>query len=55
VAGEKGGKLAPVGSTHIDLYVVFDIKMNFSCKARICARGDQTDPPSSITLASVTK
>jgi hypothetical protein len=49
----EAGSSAPVGSTHIDLTVVFDVKMDFSRKARICARGDQTDPPSSITYASV--
>jgi len=43
----------PVGSALIDLTIVFDIKMDFSRKARICARGDQTDPPSAITYASV--
>jgi hypothetical protein len=47
------GDSAPVGSTLIDLTIVFDIKMDFTRKARICARGDQTDPPSSITYASV--
>lgn len=49
----KQGDTAPVGSTLIDLTIVFDIKMDFTRKARICARGDQTDPPSSITYASV--
>eukprot|EP00980_Cylindrotheca_fusiformis_P018168 scaffold5886_cov93-Cylindrotheca_fusiformis.AAC.2 len=47
------GERAPVGSTLIDLTIVFDVKMDFTRKARICARGDQTDPPSSITYASV--
>lgn len=49
----KKGDSAPVGSTLIDLTIVFDIKMDFTRKARICARGDQTDPPASITYASV--
>lgn len=44
---------APVGSAHIDLTIVFDIKIDFTRKARICARGEQTDPPASITYASV--
>ena len=47
------GDCHPVGSTLIDLTIVFDVKMDFTRKARICARGDQTDPPSSITYASV--
>lgn len=49
----KRGDSPPVASTLIDLTIVFDIKMDFTRKARICARGDQTDPPSSITYASV--
>ena len=50
---KERGDPVPVGSTLIDLTIVFDIKMDFTRKARICARGDQTDPPSSITYASV--
>ena len=50
---KEKGDTPPVGSTLIDLTIVFDIKMDFSRKARICARGDQTDPPASITYASV--
>ena len=49
---EEGQKV-PVGSTKIDLTVIFDIKMDFTRKVRICARGDMTDPPSSMTYASV--
>ena len=49
----KRGDSAPVGSTLIDFTIVFDVKMDFTRKARICARGDQTDPPASITYASV--
>jgi hypothetical protein len=49
----KAGESAPVGSTHIDITVVFDIKMDFSRKARICARGDQTDPRSSFLNYSI--
>jgi Fe-S-cluster containining protein len=51
---EKGDS-PPVGSTLIDFTIVFDIKMDFTRKARICARGDQTDPPASITYASVVR
>ena len=49
---EPGGT-APVGFKRIDLMTVFDIKMDLTRKARICARGDQTDPPLSVTYASV--
>ena len=43
----------PPGYTQIDLMTVFDVKMDLTRKARICARGDQTDPPLSVTYASV--
>ena len=33
--------------------VVFDVKMDLTRKARICAQGDQTDPPLALTYASV--
>ena len=32
---------------------VFDVKIDMTRKARICARGDQTEVPSSITYTSV--
>ena len=44
---EKGDS-PPVGSTLIDLTIVFDIKMDFTRKAHMCARGDQTEPPALI-------
>ncbi|CAJ1957341.1 unnamed protein product [Cylindrotheca closterium] len=34
----------PVGYQLIELMTVFDVKMDLTRKARICARGDQTDP-----------
>jgi len=43
----------PPGYTQIDLMTVFDVKMDLTRKARICARGDQNDPPVSVTYASV--
>src|SRR5210317_481488 len=43
----------PPGFVRIDLMTVFDVKMDLTRKARICARGDQTDPPLSVTYASV--
>lgn len=43
----------PPGYTLIELMTVFDVKMDLTRKARICARGDQTDPPLSVTYASV--
>ncbi|CAJ1946131.1 unnamed protein product, partial [Cylindrotheca closterium] len=43
----------PVGYQLIELITVFNVKMDLTRKARICARGDQTDPPMSVTYASV--
>ena len=43
----------PPGYKYIELLTIFDIKMDLTRKARICARGDQTETPSSITYASV--
>ena len=43
----------PVGFKYIDFHMVFDIKSDFTRKARYVAGGHQTDPPASITYASV--
>jgi len=43
----------PVGHTHIKCHMVFDIKPDFTRKARLVAGGHMTDPPQSITYASV--
>jgi len=37
----------------IDLMTIFDVKMDLTRKARICARGDQIDTPPNVTYASV--
>ena len=47
------GASAPVGHTLIDAHMVFDIKPDFTRKARLVAGGHMTDPPASITYASV--
>lgn len=47
------GARDPVGHTRIDCHIVFDIKADFTRKARFVARGHMTDPTSSITYASV--
>eukprot|EP00934_Nitzschia_sp_Nitz4_P002319 Nitzschia sp. Nitz4//scaffold471_size5685//193//5616//NITZ4_009210-RA/size5685-processed-gene-0.1-mRNA-1//1//CDS//3329552692//2319//frame0 len=44
---------APPGYKRVDLMMVFDLKMDFTRKARLCARGDQTDPPNTLTYSSV--
>lgn len=43
----------PAGYTPIEVHMVFDIKPDFTRKARLVAGGHVTDPPSSITYASV--
>ena len=43
----------PAGYTKIGVHMVFDIKPDFTRKARLVAGGHVTDPPSSITYASV--
>ncbi|CAJ1931864.1 unnamed protein product, partial [Cylindrotheca closterium] len=43
----------PPAYTCIDLITVFDVKMDLTQKARICAQGDQTDPPLLVAYASV--
>jgi hypothetical protein len=48
----KGSK-APVGSKWIPCRVIFDIKVDFTRKARFVAGGHVTDPPTSITYSSM--
>ena len=47
------GESVPVGFQHIDCHWVFDIKMDFTRKARFVAGGHMTEPPSSLTYSSV--
>lgn len=47
------GTVKPIGYQQIPCHIVFDIKMDFTCKARLVAGGHVTDGPSSITYASV--
>ena len=47
------GKAAPVGYSKISYHLVFDVKMDFKQKARLVADRHVTDPPHSITCASV--
>ncbi len=49
---EKGVS-APVGYQQIPCHMVFDIKMDFTRKARYVAGGHVTDPPTTQTYASV--
>jgi hypothetical protein len=43
----------PPGYKCIPCHILFDIKMDFTNKARIVVGGHVTDPPSSITYSSV--
>lgn len=47
------GQKAPPGYQYVGLMMVFDIKMDFTRKARLVARGDQTDTPSTLIYSSV--
>lgn len=49
---EKGSS-PPVGFKEIPCHIIFDVKMDFTRKARFVAGGHRTDPPLSITYASV--
>ena len=43
----------PIGYTEITCHLIFDVKMDLTRKARYVAGGHLTDPPSSMTYASV--
>jgi hypothetical protein len=47
------GQKAPIGYQRIPCHMIFDIKMDFTKKARYVAGGHVTDPPSAQTYASV--
>lgn len=47
------GEQAPVGYQRIPCHIIFDVKMDFTRKARFVAGGHKTEPPQSITYASV--
>jgi len=47
------GKPAPIGSKWIPCHMIFDVKMDFTRKARFVAGGHVTEPPTSITYSSV--
>jgi hypothetical protein len=49
----KPGDSAPIGYKWIPLHMIFDIKMDFTRKARLVAGGHVTDPPESMTYSSV--
>jgi hypothetical protein len=40
-------------SKKIPCHMIFNIKMDFTCKARFVASGHVTDPPSNLTYSSI--
>ncbi len=46
-------EMTPVGSQWIPCHMVFDIKVDFTRKARFVARGHRAEAPKSITCSSV--
>ena len=44
------GEIVPVGSQWIPCHMVFDVKVDFTCKARFVAGGHKTKAPKSITI-----
>jgi hypothetical protein len=49
----EGDMPAPIAHKKIQCHMIFDIKMDFTRKARFVAGGHLTDPPASITYSSV--
>lgn len=47
------GEKPPPNYQHVALMMIFDIKMDFTRKARLVARGDMTNTPSTLTYSSV--
>ena len=47
------GTKPPPNYNHVNLMMIFDVKMDFSRKARLVARGDMTDTPPTLTYSSV--
>ena len=43
----------PIGYKKIPCHMIFDVKMDFTRKARFVAGGHMTDPPNSLTYSSV--
>ena len=49
----EDGKPMPHGYKRILYHMVFDVKMDFTRKARLVAGGHKTDPPTTLTYSSV--
>ena len=48
----KEDEKVPIGHKQIRCHLIFDVKMDFTRKARYVAGGHMTDPPASITYSS---
>jgi hypothetical protein len=46
----EDGETAPIGHKHIPCHMNFEIKMDFTRKARFVAGGHMTDPPYSFDI-----
>ena len=46
-------KKVPIGYQHIDCHMIFNVKMDFTRKARFVAGGHMTEAPASLTYSSV--
>ena len=49
----KDGEQVPIGYKWICCHMIFDMKMDFTRKARFVAGGHMTDPPESLTYSSM--
>ncbi len=49
----EDGEKSPVGSQWIPCHMVFDIKVDFTCKAHFITGGHMTEAPKAITYSSV--
>ncbi len=45
--------IVPIRYNQIPCHIIFGIKMDLSCKARIATGGHKTDPPSTLSFKSV--
>jgi hypothetical protein len=46
-------EVVPIGYKQIPCHIIFDVKMDFTRKARFVAGGHKTNPPASLTYSSV--
>ena len=49
----EDGSRAPIGHQKIRCHMIFDVKLDFTHKARFVAGGHMTEPPATLTCLSV--